>query len=456
MQSCDTFAVSKNYNIYNQNLFAKNSDRPLGEAQKLCYFESKDFEKGEMIKCTHLTIPQVSHTYAMIGSQPYWIWGFEMGVNEHGLMIGNEAQGSVCPAENEEGLLGMDLLRLALERAKTAREAIDVITQLLEKYGQNANASMLFDRRYENSYLMVDNEEIWLLETAGRHWAAKKIDDWHAISNCYSIEKDFDMTSEGLESYIRTNKLLSSNEPLNFAKAFTKPAIRQTNAVPRWRRMNKLLSGFGNNISFDKCKSILRDHHNDEITEPRFGAVMGTFCSICMHAQTWDAAQTVAGFITTYDDNLGIIGRFAPSTPCLSVFVPFYFNAPIPEVLSKGDGSYDKESLWWAVERLAMGVTIDEERFAGHVKDVLSSLENEIESKTYSAGAKAKALIKNGKSDEAWKTLGELSQESCLCIMNAASELADEIFKTVSEEGGIYGPRKELLTDYFERVKITF
>ena len=72
------------------------------------------------------------------------------------------------------------------------------------------------------------------------------------------------------------------------------------------------------------------------------------------------------------------------------------------------------------------------------------------------AEAKAKALIKNGKSDEAWKTLGELSQESCLCIMNAASELADEIFKTVSEEGGIYGPRKELLTDYFERVKITF
>ena len=41
----------------------------------------------------------------------------------------------------------MDLLRLGLERGATAREAMEVITALLEEYGQNANASRLYDKR---------------------------------------------------------------------------------------------------------------------------------------------------------------------------------------------------------------------------------------------------------------------------------------------------------------------
>ena len=456
MQSCDTFAVGKNSNIYNKNLFIKNSDRPLGECQNLCYFDAADYAPGEMLKCTHLTIPQVTHTYAMIGSQPYWIWGFEMGLNECGLMIGNEAQGSNCPSETEEGLLGMDILRLALERAATAKEGISVITELLEKYGQNANASMLFDRRYENSYLLVDQEEIWLLETAGRHWAAKKIEDWCAISNCYSIEMDFDICSEGLEEYIRENRFLSVKEPVNFAKAFTKPAIRQTNAVPRWRRMKKILSENVPEVTFDICKNILRDHHNGEITEPRFGASMGTFCSVCMHAQTWDAAQTVAGFISTFDDDFGIVGSFAPSTPCCSAFIPFYFTAGVPEPMSKGGAAFDPASFWWTAERLSMYVSIDEERFGPEVHDAVLSLEEKLKVFISEEEAKARVLLKEGKREEAHKVLFDCSDTACVNFMALATMLADEIFDVIKKEGGLYGPRKELLKDYFARTEIPF
>lgn len=126
-----------------------------------------------------------------------------MGANEKGLFIGNEAQGSRCPAESEEGLLGMDLLRLALERTATAREAIALLGTFLSQYGQNANANVRYDRRYENSYLLVDPEEIWLMETAGRQWAAKKIPDWAAISNCYTIADDYDLCSEDMERVAR-------------------------------------------------------------------------------------------------------------------------------------------------------------------------------------------------------------------------------------------------------------
>jgi len=172
MLSCDTFALGKDYFIGHQTFLCKNSDRPLGEAQPLLYAAAADHAPGETLRCTHLTLPQAEHTYAVLGSKPYWIWGFEMGANEKGLFIGNEAQGSRCPAESEEGLLGMDLLRLALERTATAREAIALLGTFLSQYGQNANANVRYDRRYENSYLLVDPEEIWLMETAGRQWAA--------------------------------------------------------------------------------------------------------------------------------------------------------------------------------------------------------------------------------------------------------------------------------------------
>ena len=148
MQSCDTLVINKSCSAYGQNILAKNSDRPTGEPQPLCYYEGKEYPEGTVLHTTYLDIPQVKKTYTVIGSRPYWIWGFEMGYNEMGLMIGNEAEWSRMEEDGEDGLLGMDLLRLGLERAATAREAIEVITSLLEKYGQKASASMLRTRYF--------------------------------------------------------------------------------------------------------------------------------------------------------------------------------------------------------------------------------------------------------------------------------------------------------------------
>ena len=66
-----------------------------------------------------------------------WMWGVEMGANEHGVVIGNEAVWTREPCDGRnKALLGMDLVRLGLERGNTAREALDVITTLLEEHGQ--------------------------------------------------------------------------------------------------------------------------------------------------------------------------------------------------------------------------------------------------------------------------------------------------------------------------------
>lgn len=443
MQSCDTLALGSPFYIGNKPFFGKNSDRPLGECQPLLYAPAADHAPGEMLSCTHLTIPQVSHTHAIIGSRPYWIWGFEMGMNDQGLMIGNEAQGSRCEPETAEGLLGMDMLRLALERCATAREAVDCIGSLLEVYGQNANASALYDRRYENSFLAVDKNEIWLMETAGRQWVAKKITDWRAISNCYSIETDFDLCSKDLESYARSRRWLAPSEPMNFAKAYTAAGERQPRAVPRWRRMCKLIAAHTEPLTREDVKQILRDHFEGEINAPRLGATFGTFMSVCMHAMCWDSSQTAASWLWEWDEKLGPIVRYAPSIPCLSVYLPLYFTGHLPRMLTAGGEKFDENSLWWQFERLAMAVSIDEDRFGSHVRSQLRKLEAQLSEEA----AAAEAIGDRN-------ALNELMDSAADRAYRLAKQLHSQIRETVIDEGGLYGPRKEFLESYCKRTDL--
>ena len=84
---CDTLGRVVNEGLA---LFAKNSDRSPNEPQVIEYRPARDHREKEL-RATYLTIEQAPHTYATLLSRPAWMWGAEMGVNEHGVCIGNEA-----------------------------------------------------------------------------------------------------------------------------------------------------------------------------------------------------------------------------------------------------------------------------------------------------------------------------------------------------------------------------
>ena len=125
---CDTLVSLTDDGV----LFAKNSDRDPNEAQVLRWHPASDHEPGTEVACTWISIPQVTRTHAVLLSQPWWMWGAEIGTNEHGVVIGNEAvftRELALGRREPDALLGMDLLRLALERAATATDAVAVIVE---------------------------------------------------------------------------------------------------------------------------------------------------------------------------------------------------------------------------------------------------------------------------------------------------------------------------------------
>lgn len=260
--SCDTFVALPPSTEKQRIIFGKNSDRPCDEVQEVVYFPAKDYGEGEKVECTYIEIEQVAHTHAVVLSRPAWLWGAEMGANEHQVCIGNEAVWGRESADGDEALLGMDLVRLGLERADTAERAVDVIAELLEKYGQGG--SCMEDESgftYHNSFLISDRKEAWLLETSGKLWAAEKVEaGYRNISNQYGITTKIDKEHPKMREYAQSKGWWDGQTEFNFATVYSFMTTARIEASgSRYCEGKQLLEKSDGHITAETMMDILRD-----------------------------------------------------------------------------------------------------------------------------------------------------------------------------------------------------
>ncbi|XP_062259206.1 secernin-3 [Platichthys flesus] len=328
--SCDTFVALPPSTEGQRIIFGKNSDRPSDEVQEVVYFPAKCYDAGEKVECTYIEIDQVAKTYAVVLSRPAWLWGAEMGANEHQVCIGNEAVWGRESTDGDEALLGMDLLRLGLERADTAEKAVDVITELLEKYGQGG--SCLEDESgftYHNSFLISDRKEAWLLETSGKHWAAERVEGgYRNISNQYGITSKIDKEHPELREYARSQGWWDGESEFNFATVFSFMTTARIEASGgRYCEGKKLLEKSHGHITAETMMGILRDKDSGINMEGMF-MTTGSMVSVI---PTNPALPGVHYFTATPD-------------PEKSVFKPFIFvkhTNPLKETTSPSYGPND-------------------------------------------------------------------------------------------------------------------
>lgn len=348
---CDTLIATKSATSNGVAIFGKNSDRPPNEGQHLAYFPAAKYSENSRVKCTYIEIPQVRNTRAILLSKPFWMWGAEMGINEHGLVIGNEAVFSKIPANKQPALLGMDMLRAALERTSTPEEAVQVIIDLLDQFGQGGNCAQGEELYYHNSFIIANADDAWVLETVDKQWAARRVKDVYSISNCLTIKDQWDRASQNLVELAIQKGFSKSAQEFNYARDYS-DFLFTNFGKGRVRRETTycVLDEQKGNISVETMMGMLR-HHKQENFDPKTGV---TEVDVCMHAGFGPirVSQSTASMVVHLDKKNPLIFATGTSAPCTSIFKPIWMDAPLPDLGPAPASIYDHESLYWTHERI--------------------------------------------------------------------------------------------------------
>lgn len=321
---CDTMVATGSITKSGNVIFAKNSDRESNEAQVLLRIPRKkyDLNSEPKLKTTYIEIPQVEETNEIVISKPSWMWGCEMGCNEFSVTIGNEAV-FTKEKHGEASLIGMDIIRLALERTKSAEEALNYIIYLLGEYGQGGRCSETSNMKYHNSFIIADKKDAFVLETAGKYWVYKKIEGFYAISNGLTLENDFDKCHPDLIKDSIEKKMCTGRGDFNFRKSYADPIyLKFSHCDARTSLAKEMVKAEMGNITLETMMMVLRGHQKDSGDNFKKGSMK----NICMHGGSLISSQTTASFIGELKD-ISEYWYTASSLPCISIFKPLALNS---------------------------------------------------------------------------------------------------------------------------------
>lgn len=341
---CDTFCVRRPGGM----LFAKSSDRPVDEPQVLEWLRGR--EPGGSVRATYLTLPD-SGAGPVLGSRPTWMWGLEHGVNAHRVAIGNEKVWTVDdPHAAPEALLGMDLVRLGLERATTADQAVDVIAELLDAHGQGGSGEEGGDEPYWSSFLVVDPDSGWVLETSDRSWVAAPVGEGAAISNRLTLSTEWTRSSPDVDAGSDWDQRRSPAAPTGIADH-------------RLAATRRCIAG-GGAVTPRHAVAALRDHGSGPWGEPGSTGDPSPVpaelhddwsgVTVCMHVRDYQCTTASMVADLPADPNEPLRVWAALGTPCSSVYLPVGMlgdDAIVPPVLGDVDAWRSFSSLSSAVER---------------------------------------------------------------------------------------------------------
>lgn len=452
---CDTWVALPDSTAPGVTLLGKNSDRPLYDCQQLVLHPRKVWSACSEINLGRVAIPQVAETYATLGSSPYWCWGYEEGINEFGVAIGNEGvwtkdltQAITAHAAGEGpplGPTGMDLLRLALERSRTAREAVEVIGSLLAEHGQFGSGLPAMPTEagaYDNSFIVADPNEAWVLETTGRRFVARRFKKGTtSISNGLSLGTEWDLASEDLVAHAVEQGWWPEDEAETFdfrAAYVSEPANSGMVARARVRAECSagLLEERAGKVDVAWMKRIARDRSS---------------------SPSLDLDQTASSCVAVLPKGSAALPVlwWTPATPSNGCYVPFFVHGrELPAIVgatgprgktveppeSVMPDSTSPDSYWWVFRDLCDEVRIAYEERNPMVREAFDPLEKEFADGLPALLEKANALRAEGDQQAAAALLDEYTAACVEKSVSRARELLDRFAKETLEVGEEFRP----------------
>jgi dipeptidase len=330
-----------------QALFGQNSSRPGGLPLPLCRTPGHACAPDEKVRTRFLELPQARQTYAVVGCQPEGAWGYEHGINEHQVAVGCLPLAPTLKCGGP-GLLGTDLARLSLERSRTARQAVDLLTSFAERYGQGTFPGCPAEAQRDNAFLVVDPTEAYAVETAGHHWVYQEVQEVRAMSNVRVIRQDWDRISQGLASHAISHGWWSDDgSKLDFAGALGEDPAAHGSAMRRWGRATLLLMEQSGHIDTAFVRHLLSDEL-ERISESSDARVLED--DSAEGARRASTASFIASL--TREPMRLTMSWCALGTPGTAIYFPVFLDGDVPETFSRAGQQTSAEAFWWRLSQL--------------------------------------------------------------------------------------------------------
>jgi dipeptidase len=395
VERCSSLIVGRKATAEGSVILAHNEDLSNYSAQHYVYVPHKEHEEGEfVVTFDGARVPQVPETYAYIATEifdmNYSPGQTTSGINEHQVAVVNNMsyRRDPEPDPSEGRIIWTEFTRFALERAKTAAEAVQIIGHLASTYKLGYDTGTIFG--------VTDPSEGWWVEvTQEGQWVAQRVPDDSTgfRANIFRIgEVAFDdpenfMYSEDLVSYARSKGWYRSG-PFNFMEIYGDPVkvASQYNKRREWRA-GALLRRQLPSIKPEHIMAIWRDHYEGTPYDLTNGYTKGsphqtderTLCSISTEVSVICQSR---GWLPA---EIGALCWRAMGTPCTSIYTPWYLGgSTVPKEYQTGTNQFTKNSAYWTFRYLSLSADI---RYGNTIQKLTSDTQafekNEMESQAH-------------------------------------------------------------------------
>jgi dipeptidase len=382
-----------------RTLFGHNNNRQAREGYALVRVEGRAYAPGETLSTGRLSLPQPRQTCTVLAGRRAGQWGYAHGINEHGVAAGVTSVRTRM-ANDRTGLSGPDLVRLALERAAGARQAVDLITDLVARHGQHADEAA---EAQDSSFLVADGREAYAVECCGRFWAEQVVGSVRAVTDICHLRQDWDRIARGLADCAIENGWWPANgSKLDFAQSVRPVGGDGTAGLGRWGRATLVLEQHSGQIDLPLLRRLLADHGG------RPGAAGA---SLCQHGGNADQPCTSSSLAAS----VGLAGSLpvawcAFGPPCAGVWFPLLLPGELPAAFQE-QGEEGACEVWRRMTHLAAEAQRGPERQAA-VAEALGGLQEQFDQDTREFLAEAAVLQQRGEKSQLHRLAGSLMHHS--------------------------------------------
>lgn len=370
LYACTTILIGKKLTKSGSVILAHNEDMGRETAGILKYYKGTAFPSQSMIQVPYVELKQDFKTYSFWGAGnarnvlglglsaelPYSYNHILVGMNENGLALASNWMNSKSENLKGVGIRRYAIRQLVLERAKTARQAVKIITELIERYGQADWGGL--------TYAVADSQEAWIVETTTRHWVARRIrdDEIWTVANRFTITDNYDLASEDLINYAYSKKWIPTKQnKLNFRATFGKfPENAQDYDISREDLVQRKLSKYKGKIDLQVLMTLLKYRYQDEINfKPITAECWRDYCEKKIVKRPLSSCLTQSSVVADLHSRYNRVGGkmwYLHGSPHAGVYFPIYGKLGNIQSGFGNDAGQDSNSYWWKFRLLQQKV----------------------------------------------------------------------------------------------------